>query len=409
LEILFVHPNFPGQFRRLAARLAHEPGVHVYALGDASWMEGTSPVDEVTLWSYPSVSHQENGIHPHARNFHAAVCRGHQTAQTLITHKRQGFEPDVIVVHPGWGDAFYLKTIFPGTPVVGFFEYYYRIWGADVGFDPEFPRNFDDLFRIHTLNATQLLALESCDVGYCPTQWQRTCFPAAYQDRLQVIHDGIDTQRVSPNPAATIELPSGHVVHAGDEILTFVARNLEPYRGYHIFMRALPHILKERPQCHVLIVGGDGVSYGRALPPGQSYRDIYLGEVREQLPMDRVHFLGVVPYNTFLQVIQVSRVHVYLTYPFILSWSVLEAMSAGCLVVASATPPVEEVITHGTNGLLVPFRDVGALATAVVGALEDPEHYASLRTHARQTIIDRYDFSSKIYPAFHKLLEHVML
>jgi glycosyltransferase involved in cell wall biosynthesis len=410
LEILFVHPNFPGQFRRFAAAMATEPDTRIYGVGDSSWMKDTVPLENVPVISYPSLdSVNAEGVHPYARNFDMAVKRGQQIVQTLLTHKRQGLEPDLIIVHPGWGDVFYLRDIFPGAKIIGLFEYYYRVRGADVGFDPEFPMSFDDMFRIRTLNATQLLALETCDIGYCPTAWQKSCFPLRYQEQLNVIHDGIDTDHVKPNSAASITLPDGSVHEAGQEILTFVNRNLEPYRGFHIFMRALPRILENRPNCHVIIVGGDNVGYGKPPPLGSTYRQRYFDEIANKVDSSRIHFTGRIPYQDYLKVLQVSRVHVYMTYPFILSWSMLEAMSAGCLVIASATPPVEEVITDGKNGLLFPFRDINILAEKVIDALENFESLGSLRYSAREFIISQYDFKTVSYPAFKKMIAQLDL
>lgn len=404
MEILFIHPNFPGQFRRFAAALAREPGMRVYGAGDAGWMADTVPLPNIPVIAYPTPEEVSKNTHPYARSFDGAVKRGQQIVQTLLTHKRQGLEPDIIIAHPGWGDAFYLRDIFPGATIIGLFEYYYRVRGADVGFDPEFPMNFDDIFRVRSLNATQLLALESCDIGYCPTDWQRNCFPPHYRQRLHVIHDGIDTHTATPDANAAITLPDGSTHRAGEEILTFVSRNLEPYRGFHIFMRALPLILEARPDCQVIIVGSDGVSYGKQPPAGQTYRQRYLNEIADRIDPSRLHFTGHLPYPDYLKVLQVSRAHVYLTYPFILSWSMLEAMSAGCLLIASATASVQEVIADGKNGLLFPFHEPTALANRATEALSEPDRYLAIREAARQTIISSYDFETICYPAFIQLI-----
>jgi glycosyltransferase involved in cell wall biosynthesis len=226
-----------------------------------------------------------------------------------------------------------------------------------------------------------------------------------WQSRLSLMHEGVDTRAVCPDAAAQLHLPDGQRFGAGDEVLTFVSRNLEPYRGYHVFMRALPAILRARPNCHVIIVGEEGSVYGPPSPAGTSYRQTYLDEVSERLDLSRVHFTGTLPHADYVRVLQVSRVHVYLTYPFILSWSMLEAMAAGCLVLASSTPPVEEVISDGDNGLLVPFLDPAALAARAIEALANPDGYAAVRRAARQTIMERYDFETVSLPAYKRLLE----
>ena len=383
--------------------------MHVYAAGDAKWMEDSVPLKDIPVIAYPSPPEPNPDTHIYARSFDAAVRRGQQIVKTLLIHKNKGLEPDIIFVHVGWGDAFYLKDIFPGAKVIGLFEYYYRARGADVGFDMEFRMNFDDIFRVHSLNATQLLALQSCDAGYCPTAWQRDCFPEVYRQQLNVIHDGIDTQRVVPDAKAIVTLPDGSVHRAGDEILTYVSRNLEPYRGFHVFMRSLPRILKERPKCRVIIVGGDGVSYGKQLPAGQTYRQRYLSEIADRVDLSRIHFTGFLPYSEYLKVLQVSRAHVYMTYPFILSWSMLEAMSAGCLVIASATLPVEEVIANERNGLLFPFDEPITLANHAISVLSEPDKYNVQRAAARQSIVSRYDFNAVSYPAFKQLIKQYEL
>jgi glycosyltransferase involved in cell wall biosynthesis len=405
LEILFVHPNFPGQFRRIAKALADKPGFRVVGMGDQSWMTDAQRLPDLPVIAYPPPGDSGLVMHAHARGFDAAVRRGHQVVSTLAAHKQQGLEPDVIFVHPGWGDGFYLRDFFPGAKVVGLFEYYYHPRGADVGFDPEFPSTLDDIFRLRSTNATQLLALDTCDQGYCPTEWQRSLFPQVWRERLMCLHEGVDTTQVAPDPLAKVTLPDGTELSQGDEVLTFVSRNLEPYRGYHVFMRALPEILQARPNCHVVIVGADGVSYGMRPKPGTTYRQLYLDEVASGLDLARVHFTGTLPHEEYLKVLQVSRLHVYLTYPFILSWSMLEAMSAGCLVLASATPPVEEVIRDGENGLLFPFFQPARLARSAIQALAEPQSYASLRQQARETVLDRYDFARVSLPGFLKLLE----
>ena len=197
------------------------------------------------------------------------------------------------------------------------------------------------------------------------------------------------------------------VLRPRDEVITFVNRQLEPYRGYHVFMRALPEILKRRPEAQVLIVGGNGVSYGRKPPEGKSWRTIFLDEVRDRIDMSRVHFLGQIPKPDFLSMLQVSSCHVYLTYPFVLSWSMLEAMANECLVIGSATPPVQEVIEDGRNGLLVDFHSPEQVATAVVRALARPEAYLPLREAARRSILDRYDLHSRCLPDLIRLIDTV--
>ncbi len=397
MNVLFVHPNFPGQFRRLAIALNKEQDVQVYTLGDESWMP-TFDLPGATRLSYPAPEPAGSETHPYIQGFEAGVRRGQQVVRTLLPHKHQGFEPDVIYVHPGWGDSLYLKDIFPNTIIIGLFEYYYRSRGADCGFDPEFPLTFNDLFRVRTMNTLQHYALEGCDIRLSPTAWQKSRYPVAYQQQLECLHEGIDTEYIRPDPVATFTLPNGVVVKAGDEVLTYISRSLEPYRGFHCLMRALPGIMRNRPNCHVIIVGQDESHYGPTPRHAESWRVQYINELDGQFDAERLHFMGTLTFGDYLKVLQVSRVHVYLTYPFILSWSMLEAMSAGCLVLGSDIPTVQEAITHGHNGILFPFFDTDALVSMATDALAQPHKYDSLRETARLTIQTRYDFNSVIYP-----------
>jgi glycosyltransferase involved in cell wall biosynthesis len=346
--------------------------------------------------------------HHYLRDSEAAVLNAQEVARVAIDLREAGFYPDVILGHNGWGEIWYLKDIFPRATLIGYFEFFYRLHGADVGFDPSEPVTPDTAPRLRTKNLGNLLALDAADLGQTPTQWQKSVYPSRYHKILHVNHEGVDTQAVLPNPAARVKITQdGPEIAAGDEVVTYVARNLEPYRGFPTFMRSLPKILAARPNARVLVVGGDDVSYG-ARPKGPStFRQEMLAELEGSIDLSRVHFLGKVSYDAFVRLLQVSRVHVYLTYPFVLSWSMLEAMSAGCLVVGSRTPPVEEVIQHGGNGLLVDFFSPDEVAGRVIEALEDRRAHDSIRQNARETIIEQFDLRTVCLPAHLRLMSTV--
>jgi len=396
-KYLFIHQNFPGQFKHLAPALAAQ-GHEVIGLG---MNQPTVATPGVRYFRHDAGN--THGPRPPAqlKDLYGKVLRGESASARLVWLKQQGFEPDVIFVHPGWGEALFVKDVFPKAKLLIYAEYYYSGEGGDAFFDPEFSRpSLEGLQRLRLRNTHLLHAMSAADGALSPTVFQRDRHPAWFRDRITVIHDGIDTQRFRPDPSAYVQLQAaGITLRPGDEVVVFVARQLEPYRGYHIFMRALPELLRQRPNARVVIVGGDGVSYGAAPPQGKTWKQIFLDEVKDQLDMQRVHFVGKVPHATLTQLMQVAAVYTYLTYPFVLSWSLMEAMSCACLIVASKTAPVEEVISHGQNGLLVDFFDAPALAASVADALARRAELQPLRDAARQTILDRYDLQQHCMPA----------
>jgi glycosyltransferase involved in cell wall biosynthesis len=395
MRILFVHQNFPGQFIHLSAALAQQ-GHEVVALA----INQRSPLPGVKVLYYKPTIGSTPQIHPLVVDFETKVIRAEACARAALQIKQQGFSPDVIYAHTGWGEPLFLKDIWPTAKLLCYFEFFYKAQGADCGFDPEFPEDpFVRACRTNTKNAHHLLSLEGADHGVSPTRWQWSTFPSRYQDKISVIHDGVDTGRIQPNPRVQVSLSRDQLtLTPNDEVITFVNRNLEPLRGYHQFMRALPEILARRPKARILIVGGDEVSYGAPPEDGNSYRHQFWNEVKDRLDQRRIHFLGKIPYENFIQLLQLSTVHVYLTYPFVLSWSMLEAMAAGALVVGSATAPVTEVIRSGENGLLVDFFSTNELVNAVCEGLQERDRLLPLRQQARQTIVEHYDLQRICLP-----------
>lgn len=407
MKILFVHQNFPGQYKHLApalARLGHE----VRALT----MSAQPSTQGVQVHRYGAQRASSKTVHPWVTDFETKVIRGEACARAAEALRQQGYTPDLICVHPGWGESLLLREVWPLARQWHFVEFFYGAEGRDVGFDPEFPAvDFDARCRLSIKNTNNLLNLGLMDAGISPTHWQRSTVPAEFQGRIEVCHDGVDTRQLVPQADARLQLTDldGQRVSVSraDPVLTFVNRNLEPCRGYHVFMRALPRILAACPQARVLIIGGDGVSYGAA-PPGGSHKQVYLDEVAGRIDRSRVHFLGRVPYGTYLQVMRVSRAHVYLTYPFVLSWSMLEAMSLGAVLIASATSPVLEVVQDGVNGRLVDFFDVPGLAQRAIECLERPADFEPLRRAARQTAVARYDLHQVCLPRQLALVEALL-
>ena len=408
MNLLLIHQNFPGQFRHIATDLAKDRNNVIVAVGEKK--KHSRDLPRVRHVWYPEPKGGSRNIHRYLRRLDSHVRRGQVLFRELMKLKGAGYEPDLICAHAGWGEALYLREVYPDVPVLGYFEFYYHATGADVGFDPEFPASIDDAARVRTINATNLLSLEVCDRGLTPTEWQRSLFPERYRDMITVIHEGVDTDGLRPDPGARAKLPDGTVLTTDQEVITFVSRNLEPYRGFHIFMRALPGLLASRPKAHVVIVGGEERGYGREAPQGTTYRRMYTEEIgldEDGPDAARVHFTGRVPHNLFVNILQVSSAHVYLTYPFVLSWSMLEAMSCGCLVIGSATPSVTEVLRHEENGLLVNFFKPREVVDAVNRALDNPGDMEKIRRAAREAIVAGYDLKSICLPAQREFLREM--
>lgn len=399
MNILLIHQNFPGQFKHLAPALAQQ-GHNVVAMtmqrpGAALWKG-------VKVISYSARRGTTPGVHPWVSDIETKAIRGEACFRTALRMKEQGFRPDVIVAHPGWGESLFIKEVWPEAGLGLYCEFFYQMQGGDGAFDPEFHR--DDpgqACRLRMKNANNLLHFEIADAGLSPTHWQASTFPERFRRRITVAHDGIDTALLRPDPAATLAVGPGLALGTSDEVITFVNRNLEPYRGYHVFMRALPELLRRRRAARVLIVGGNDVSYGARPDGGRSWKDIFIDEVRGRIAdadWQRVHFLGNIPYPDFINLLRISTVHVYLTYPFVLSWSLLEAMSTGCAIVASNTMPLREAISHGETGRLVDFFLPAGLADEVCALLDDPEQRRALGRSARSFAMQHYDLERVCLP-----------
>ncbi len=409
MQILFIHQNFPGQFKFLAPALAQR-GHQVFALGVGK-QPGVVRWQGVQVVRYTTQRGSTPGIHPWLADTETKTIRAEACFRAALQLKAQGVNPDVIVAHPGWGESLFLKAVWPQARLGIYSEFFYQTEGSDVGFDPEFPvaDPAADACRIRMKNLFNLLHFEVADAGISPTHWQASTFPEPFRAKIAVIHDGIDTEALQPNPGVSLTVSrtdgSQRVLTRADEVITFVNRNLEPYRGYHIFMRALPDILKRRPNAHVVLVGGNDVSYGAKPNPAthgeKSWKDIFLAENAGRISaedMRRVHFVGKLPYPAFVGLLQLSTVHVYWTYPFVLSWSLLEAMSVGCAIVASDTQPLQEAIRHGETGQLVNFFDVLGLVNGVCAVLDDPALRTRLGAQARRFAQTHYDLKSVCLP-----------
>ncbi|NES96955.1 MAG: glycosyltransferase [Desertifilum sp. SIO1I2] len=407
MRILFLHPNFPAQFRHLATAFGSDPKNQVVFATKNERPEWVIPGVQKVVYTPSREPRAET--HHYVRTLESAVLQGQAVYRVAEQLRSMGFVPDIIYGHSGWGPTLFMKEVFPDAPLMCYFEWFYHARGADADFDPSDPLTADDLCRIRVKNSPILQDLYTCDWGVSPTQWQRSQFPPEFQNKISVLHDGVDTNYFKPEPGAKLILPSYENrppldLSGVDEIVTYVARGMEPYRGFPQFIESLAYLLERRPHCHVVVVGSERVCYGKSLPDGKSYKQQMLEQVK--LDLSRVHFVGSLPYGMYLKVIQASSAHIYLTRPFVLSWSMIESMSTGCLIVGSDTAPVREVIQDGVNGLLVDFFAPKEIANRVCEVLDHPTKMAHVRAKARETALERYDLQ-KLLPKHMQLMQDI--
>ena len=397
MRILFVHQNFPGQYVHIIQRLAQQGQHQLVALGINDLDRGRGIPESLNHFRYRLDRGNTQGVHPLVMETETKIIRAEGCARAAEQLKTQGFVPDLICAHPGWGESLFLKAIWPDAPLLCYQEFFYNEHGFDSNFDPEFQdeRSWQAQAKLTMKNAYLHLTLEQADWNVSPTHFQASSFPEHWRRKISVVHDGVDLRKAVPNPSpAPLQLPDGTVLEKGQPIVTFVNRCLEPYRGCHTFIRAIPELQRQHPGVRLVIVGQTkGVSYGAACPDGE-WKDRFLAEIEGQFDPSRVHFTGPLPYSQFVPLLQLSACHVYLTYPFVMSWSLLEAMACGCAVVGSDTAPVREAIQHGRNGLLVDFFSPKDLAAAVADLLVDRDRAAAFGAAARQTVERTYDLDA---------------
>lgn len=397
MKLLFVHQNMPGQYREIVQWLV-KSGQHEIAF--LTQRRNPPRFDGVHTTIYKPHRVPGKEAYGLSRVWEQATGAGFGAAMAARKLERdEGFRPDVIVGHVGWGELTFFKQVWPDVPIIGYFEYYYNLQGGLLGFDPDAPVSDHAPFLMQARNAVPLANIETVDLGQCPTLWQRDRFPTSFHDRMYVCHDGIRTDKLVPNAQASLSLGRlDQPLTSQDEVITYVARNLETTRGFHILMRALPKIQRALPQARVLVIGGNDVSYGNKGDHPGGLRQKMEEEVGADIDWTRLHFPGQIPYPEFQKLVQLSRCHIYLTMPFVLSWSLMEAMAMQAMIVASDVLPVREVITPGETGLLVDFHDPDALAQQVIDVVADPAAYAHLGPAARRHIVHHHDFLTRCLP-----------
>jgi glycosyltransferase involved in cell wall biosynthesis len=401
-SILFAHNNFPAQFG-FVAEAAVARGYRCAAIASQTGR----PMVGVPMEKWEAGRSSSKGILKEAIRAEADLIRAEAAAAAALRLKGQGFDPDVIVGHPGWGETLYLREIFPRARQIIYAEYYYRTADGDVGFDPEFGPAGAPM-ELHAKNMGLALALSEADAIVAPTPFQAGRLPEVFRQRTTILHEGVDLAHVRRNPTAKWVAVDGREIDGSRPVITFVSRKLEPLRGYHIFMRALPRLMEAVPDADVLVIGEAArAGYGAAAPGGRTWAEVILDEVRGTVDLSRIHFTGRVPHDRFIDALSLSWAHVYLTYPFVMSWSLLEAMACECLIVGSDTAPVRDAIIAGENGLLVDFFDHGALSEQLIEACRTPRRFDAMRRAARETVEARYDRARIGLPGWTGLIERM--
>ena len=395
MKLLFVHQGFPGQYIHVLRALDTQRSHQIIGLGIEESAEELP--QSVQYFRYGISRSNQPGLHPWVTDIETKTIRGESCAHAASQLKEKGFTPDLICGHPGWGELLFLKDVWPEVPLLTYDEFFYNPRGFDYDFDPELQGEpeWQQCAGIRMKTANHLLNLQASTWAITPTEFQRSSYPPAFRDRISVIHDGIDTEKACPaKQPRNLTLADGTVLQPEEKIVTFVNRSLEPYRGCHSMIRAIPHLQRLVPDAKLVMVGNtSGISYGAVCPEGE-WKDVFLEEIEGDYDPSRVHFTGVVPYEEFIPLLQLSQAHVYLTYPFVLSWSLLEAMSCGCAVVGSDSAPVREVIEHRHNGLLVNFFRPDELAESIAELLENRSLAEELGIAARRTIVNRFQLKS---------------
>lgn len=404
-RILFAHKNFPAQFGALGEWLAGE-GWEVAFLTQRAGA-GSARMRVVTCADHRAAAET---THRYVRPLETSVITGQAFARAAVALREGGFEPDVVMAHAGWGVGTFLKDVWPEATAIPYFEWYYNWPFPDrTPEDREAADPLDARARNRVRNAPLWADFSTADRALCPTRFQASQFPGWMRERLTVIHDGVDTELHSPAPSPGEATGNRHAIlarwgiPADAEVLTSITRGMEPHRGFPETMRALALLQRARPRLHALIGGEDRVAYGAALPQGDSWKRRMLAEL--DLDLGRVHFTGLLSRPDLVAVLRASDVHLYLTVPFVLSWSLLDAMATGCLVVASDTEPVREFMTDGRTGLLVPPHDPAALVARIGQALDAPAGHRRLRAAARATVVETLDARRVIWPKKRAWLE----
>lgn len=399
MNILFLHRAFPGQFQHLIWALNTISNCNVTFITEDTSIE----IPGIQKIIYSLSEKKDLKEDSFLERYDYILAHAKAVAKEAKNLQNKGYRPDIIYGFGPAGLNLFMKDIWPDVPLISYCEWFYNFEGADIGFDG---RKYSDekRYELRCKNSHLLIDLYSCDLGISPTNWQKKQFPKDFQDKIKVLHDGICTDILKPDKNAKFFVKDKNIeLTSQDEVITYATRGMEPYRGFPQFMEAAKKILDKRQNAHIVIAGYDNAFYGPKLQ-GESYKENMLKKL--EIDMSRVHFVEVLPYDEYIKLLQISSAHIYLTYPFILSWSFLEAMSTGCCIIASNTEPVREVMTDNYNGLLVNFFDVEGLVNKIIYAVDNKEKMQAIRNNARKTVVENYDIKV-VLPKYIDLLNNL--
>ena len=389
MRILLIHQNFPGQFRQLSGVLI-ERGHDVVAIGRR---QGVMP--EGLTYGLYGIDELMPDWPGSDRHIELALRRAQQVLRASLLLREQGWIADAVLFHSSWGEGLYLRDVWPEQRLVAYPELFGSARVMGYGFDQSLgPVPGELLISMHHLNLLSLSAIADSDALICPTHYQLNTFPSHLRQNFHVIHEGVDTKLLGPYPERCLVLGPELLLRPGDPVVTYCSRHLEPLRGFPTMMRAVALLQQCHASVQVIIVGENGKGYGPASAHPGGHQGALLEELQDQLDLERIHFLGRVEYEQLIGIFQVSAAHVYLTYPYALSWSLLEAMACGAPVVGSRGLPVEEVIQAGVNGLVVDFNSPQSLCQALLHLLEDRALAARLAAAGRATVEQHYELQA---------------
>ena len=410
MHVLYVHQNFPAQFGHIARHLIQKMNWRCSFVSETP----AGVVDGIEKIQYKLGGGATKQNHFCTRTFENTVWHCHGVYDALAKHPE--LKPDLIVGHSGFGSTLFLRELYPDTPVINFFEYYYRSHDADS--DMDFRKDLAwgvpeiKYLRSRCRNAMILLDLQNCQIGYTPTKFQKSRFPTEYGQKIRTIFDGVDrsiyhgydgTLRPPVNDRG-VRTIAGIEVPADTRVVTYVSRGFESMRGFDIFMKAAKIICDREPNVIFLVIGTDRIAYGgdESYTAGKSFKEWVLGQ--DKYDLDRIKFIGRLPMDELGRTLAASDLHIYLTVPFVLSWSMMDAMSCGAVVLASDTSPVKEMIRDGENGLLADFFNPEAFADKACEVLRDPDAFRHVGQAAERMITEQYSLDA-VLPQMLQLYE----